>query len=135
LVVPRPLFDGMVAQALSERPNECCGFLVGVLEGGVGTVLRRFPLVNEAASPAEYHVAGHSLCAAHREMREYNLEVLAIYHSHPTSWPVPSRRDLELNYWPGVVSLIISLASESPLVRGWWLGESDYHEAHWMIQE
>ena len=135
LVVPRDLYDGMVAQALSEQPNECCGFLAGVLERGVARVLRRFPLVNEAASPVEYHVEGRSLCAAHREIRESNLQELAIYHSHPTSWPVPSRRDLERNYWPGVVSLIISLVDETPLVRGWWLGETDYREADWMIQD
>ena len=62
-------------------------------------------------------------------MTRRGLEALAVYHSHPTAAPVPSRKDLERNYWPGVVNLIISLQAAEPEVRAWWLSDEGYREA------
>ena len=65
-------------------------------------------------------------------MRAMGTELLAIYHSHPTSEPIPSRTDLERNYYGSdVVHFIISLKDAEPRMRGWWLGETDYREAEW----
>jgi proteasome lid subunit RPN8/RPN11 len=133
LEVPRDVYEAMVAQAQAELPNECCGLLAGVVEEGIGRVVKRYPLVNRAASGKEYLADGSDLCAAHRDMRERKLEVLVIYHSHPTSDPVPSKTDLARNYWPGVVHLIIGLAGPEPAVRGWWLTETDFSEADWVV--
>jgi proteasome lid subunit RPN8/RPN11 len=67
-------------------------------------------------------------------MRESGLELLAIYHSHPSTGPVPSQRDLKRNhYGDSVVHLIVSLAASPPEVRGWWLNESGFREAEWRI--
>jgi proteasome lid subunit RPN8/RPN11 len=138
LQIPRPIYEEMVAQARVERPNECCGFLAGriVEEDGrrLGRVERRYPLKNTAEEPTRrYYCNDRSQFDAHRDMRERGLEVLAIYHSHPISDPVPSRTDLEWNYWPGVVCLIVSLKPCAPLVRAWWLGEKDCTEAEWEV--
>jgi proteasome lid subunit RPN8/RPN11 len=128
----------MVAQALAERPNECCGLLGGVRQGGqdgpVGQVVQLYPLVNAAASPVEYLSDPRSMFAAIKDMRQRQLEPLAVYHSHPTSEPVPSRKDLALNYSPEVVNLIVSLATVPPTVRGWWLTDVDYREAEWSVE-
>jgi len=130
LELPRAVYDEMLDQARAEFPNECCGLLAGVLEEGVARVVRRFPLINEAASPTEY-LAAKSLGEANRQRRECGLEFLAVYHSHPTSPPVPSKKDLAEFYWDGHMSLIISLAGTEPEVRGWWLTNTDYREAEW----
>jgi proteasome lid subunit RPN8/RPN11 len=70
---------------------------------------------------------------AERAMRRQGIEVLAVYHSHPTSEPVPSRTDLERNYSSEVVNVIISLKDAEPRVRGWWLSETGYREAEWEL--
>jgi proteasome lid subunit RPN8/RPN11 len=143
LLVPRNLLDALVAQALAEQPNECCGLLAGKREGpaeaeksagGVARVVERFPLVNALASPVRYESDGPSMLRAHRDMRARGLDILAVYHSHPTSDPVPSRTDLACNYYPGVVHLIVSLTTTPPRVRGWWLTETDYREAEWEVE-
>jgi proteasome lid subunit RPN8/RPN11 len=55
---------------------------------------------------------------------------LAIYHSHPTAAPVPSKKDIKRNtYGPAVAWVIIGLAGAAPEVRAWWLSESGYREA------
>jgi proteasome lid subunit RPN8/RPN11 len=103
-------------------------------DGRVGRVVQVYPLVNAAVSPVEYLSDGRGMLAADKDMRRRGLELLAVYHSHPTSEPVPSRKDLAMNYSPEVVNLIISLATSPPTVRGWWLTEVDYREAEWSVE-
>ncbi len=138
LVLPRPLCEAMLAQAVQELPNECCGLLAGRVEPGaedgpVGRVAARYPLTNAAASEREYLSEPKDMFHAVRDMRKHGYEILAVYHSHPTSDPIPSRTDLERNYSPQVVNFIISLKDDIPLLRGWWLKETGYEEAEWQI--
>jgi proteasome lid subunit RPN8/RPN11 len=143
----------MVSQALAERPLECCGLLAGAevkpnqessaplsaAEVPVAHVVKRYPLVNDVqalrqtfADPkTEYLSDPKSMFEAVRDMRRLGLEILAVYHSHPTTPPLPSRKDLERNYSPQVVNFIISLQTDPPSVRAWWLTASDYREAEW----
>jgi proteasome lid subunit RPN8/RPN11 len=131
LQLPRKLREDMISHARAELPNECVGLLVGVLKSGMGQVVDRYPLVNAAASPIEFLSQDDSMFAAYRSMRQHGLDILAIYHSHPTSAPIPSRKDLERNYSPHVVNFIISLKDDRPLVRAWWLREDVYSELEW----
>ena len=127
LRVPPPLVEAVVAHARAALPNECVGFLAGTLAGGVGTATQCLPLVNELASPTAFLTEPRSVLAAFRAMRAAGTELLAVYHSHPTSPPVPSRRDVAENtYGPGYPWVIVGLAGGEPEVRAWWLGESDF---------
>ena len=136
LIMSRSVYEGMLWHALAERPLECCGLLAGVIrDDGIGEVWLRYPLLNAAASPVEFESDAASHFSAWNDIRRQGLEVLAVYHSHPTSQPVPSRKDLERNNWPQAVALIISLTATPPTVRGWWLSAETYHEAEWAIRE
>jgi proteasome lid subunit RPN8/RPN11 len=133
LVIPRPVFEEMLAHARAERPLECCGLLAGCVEGDRGIVRARFPLVNELASATAFRSEPRAMFAAMKAMRALGTDVLAVYHSHPASPPVPSRRDLEQNYSPGVVNVIIGLAADPPEVRGWWLRADGFDAADWEV--
>ena len=133
LVVLQGLYEEMVAQALREAPNECCGLFAGVVRDGVAVAERIYPLVNEAASPVLYESDPRSMLDAYRDMTALGLDVVAVYHSHPTSAPVPSKTDLERNYSEEVVNFIVSLVHTPPLVRGWWLTVAGYREAAWEV--
>ncbi|MFO0876354.1 MAG: M67 family metallopeptidase [Gemmataceae bacterium] len=135
LIVPRALVEAMVAQAQAELPAECCGLLAGVLRDGVGRVEVRYPLVNALASPTEYLSDARSMFEAHRDMTKRSLDVLAVYHSHPASAPIPSRKDRAQNYSEEVVNLIISLTTTPPLIRGWWLTAESHREAEWSMSD
>lgn len=129
LLLPTQILQEMIDQARAELPNECCGLLAGQLGEGVGRVQRRLPLINAAASPVEYWSDGRSLLDAHKYMDREGLELLAIYHSHPTSAPIPSKKDRERSYDENIMALIISLQSEPPEVRAWWLTPEAHCEA------
>jgi proteasome lid subunit RPN8/RPN11 len=133
LLVPRPVLAEMLAQAAAEIPNECCGILGGHPGEGdrPARVVRCYPLINAAASPVEYESEPRSMFEAYRDMRRAGLEIVAVYHSHPTAPAVPSRTDLARNYSDRVVNLIISLQNAQPEVRGWWLSADGYQDAAW----
>jgi proteasome lid subunit RPN8/RPN11 len=142
LHLPREIYEEMVAQARTELPNECCGLLGGIFEeaspgsGRIGRVTRRYPLVNAAENPTKRYASElRSIKTAYQEMDRQRLEMLAVYHSHPTSEPRPSPTDLELSVatGPDVVNLIISLHGVEPAMRGWWLTERDFREAEWCL--
>jgi proteasome lid subunit RPN8/RPN11 len=144
LLLPQKLLKEMVAQALAEQPLECCGLLAGVREEAkkgddpaksVGRVVRRYPLVNELASPREFLSDARGMFDADRDMRARGLDILAVYHSHPTSAPIPSRTDRERHWMHDVICMIVSLAASPPEVRAWWVNEEEQREAEWEITE
>ena len=102
MVVPAEIREELVAHAAAEAPNEACG--VVVLRDGV----------------AERYVAGSNGAASpYRFELEVPLETwfleddgyeLAIFHSHLSSPPRPSRTDVEnIGLWQGRPYLILSL--------------------------
>jgi proteasome lid subunit RPN8/RPN11 len=130
LVIPADVWGEILAQAQAEQPNECCGLLAGRRTAGLGEVLRRYPLPNAADSPVLYEAESRAHFDAHRDMRQESFDVLAVYHSHPTSAPVPSATDHDSwAHGPEVVCLIVSLTTSPPTVRGWWLEGGQHREA------
>lgn len=83
-------------------------------------VERMYRLVNERTSPTEYFSEPRSMLAACQDIDRAGLEIVAVYHSHPTSPPVPSKKDIEQNYLGDVVHVIVSL-DRSIEMRAWWL--------------
>ena len=120
-------------------PNECCGLLAGTIDGAglVADATDHYPLRNELESPVEFLSNPADMFAAHKEMRRNGTEILAVYHSHPTTAPVPSVHDLARNWMPNVVQIIVGLSAGTVELRGWWLMESTYQPAQieWLALE
>ena len=135
LLLPAQIRNEMFSHAQAELPNECCGQLAGqVRPDGVAEVVKRYPLINTAASPIRFRSDGKDLFDASRDMRERGIELLAIYHSHPSSDPIPSATDLKENYYGlHVVNFIISLKGGTPVMRGWLLKEESFAEVDWEL--
>lgn len=136
LRLPRPLYREMLAHAQSELPNECCGLLAGRVAGAQAEAIRCYPLVNLLACPTEYDADPSGICRANRDMRPEGLDILAFYHSHPASPPLPSKKDLARNYWgDAVIHFIISMLKEEPLMQGWRLREAGFDAADWELTD
>jgi len=98
------LFEALLREARRSLPNECCGLL-----GGRGhQALRLFPATNELASPTAFEIPVRELFSTVRGLREENLELVGIYHSHPGGENVPSVRDRERAYYPEAAYVILS---------------------------
>ncbi len=127
LVIPGPVRDAVTAHARDAFPNECCGVLAGTTAGRVATAAAAFPVGNDLASPTGYATNARDLLTASKAIRAAGWEWLAVYHSHPSSPPVPSRTDLAENtYGESVAHVIVGLAGGEAEVRAWWLGATNY---------
>lgn len=133
LHIPFRLYQDVLSHARDCAPNECCGLLAGSIIDGQGLVSHHFPLTNASESPAvEYLSDPRGMLAAEKAMRAAGLDCLAVYHSHPTSRPIPSRKDLERNaHGDSAMHLIVSLAGAEPEVACWWLLEDRFERADW----
>jgi proteasome lid subunit RPN8/RPN11 len=119
----------VVAHARADAPLECCGLLAGSADG---RVTLHFPIRNDLASPSEYLTNARDLFAASKAVRAAGAEVLAVYHSHPASHPVPSAKDVAGNHWgDAVVHLIVGLAGPEPDVRAWRITAEGYEPVAW----
>jgi proteasome lid subunit RPN8/RPN11 len=102
VVVPEAIALELAEHAQREAPNEACGLVV--LEDGVAT--RYVPGRNAAASPYRFEL---EVDPETWFLEDEGLE-LAVFHSHVSSPPRPSRTDVEnIGLWAGRPYLIHTL--------------------------
>jgi [CysO sulfur-carrier protein]-S-L-cysteine hydrolase len=104
VVIPEPIRAELEEHARAEAPNEACGLVA--LRDGVAE--RYIPGRNGAASPYRFELE--------TEPEDWFLEdegyELAVFHSHLSSPPRPSRTDVEnIGLWEGRPYLILSLGT------------------------
>ena len=115
MVIPAEVRSALVAHAEEERPNEACGLIL--LQDSV----------------AERYVRGENVAASpYRFDLKVDPEVwfledegyeLAVFHSHLSSPPRPSRTDIEnIGLWAGRPYVILSLHSGE--LAGWRIDDS-----------
>lgn len=109
---------------LEEKPLEACGILTGKGE----LVLRAYATENARQSPVFYEVDPVHQATVLREMEERGEELLAIYHSHPTTPAEPSGNDIRMAvHWPDVLRVIVSLAGPT-VVRAFLIQKGKVRE-------
>jgi len=112
--IPNTIFQKMINHALRESPMECCGILAGKGK----TVLRMYEMTNADESRTSYFTSPEEQLEVFREIEREDLNMLAIYHSHPDTIPFPSVSDVRLAFYPNVVYVIISLRDGGTCVKG-----------------
>lgn len=129
--ISRELYEEMIEHARAEAPNECVG-LLGVRDG---LAVKLYRAANAAASPLRFEIDGSEQIRYHNDIEESGLELGAIYHSHTRTEPRPSQTDISFAAgWPGVLWVIIGLASDAPDVRTWRIEGSQVAEAELDVQ-
>jgi proteasome lid subunit RPN8/RPN11 len=114
VVIPAEVRAELRAHSEEEAPNEACGLVVvkdGVAEGYVRGQ-------NAAASPYRFELE----VPPETWFLEDEGYELAVFHSHLSSPPRPSRTDVEnIGLWQGRPYLILSLNQD--LLAAWTIGD------------
>lgn len=125
--IDRPLLEEIVAHAVRDAPNECCGLVLG----REGTATSARALENVAASPFRFDIDGRELIA-YAFADEDEDQLTAIYHSHTRSPPYPSQTDVNFAAgWPGIEWLIVGVPKAEdaePEVRSYLIEEGAIRE-------
>ena len=129
-MIPKGIYDELLAHAREDAPNECCG-LIGGTDGRAATVYRA---VNAEASPLRYNLDPQDQFRIMSEMDEAGEELVAIYHSHTQSPAYPSQTDINLAAYPDAIYLIVSLAPGEEPLRGFNIVDGEVSEAELSIE-
>jgi proteasome lid subunit RPN8/RPN11 len=106
LTIPAEVRAALVAHATAELPNEACGLLLFA----DGVAVEYVP--GENASPSPYHFELRIDPLAWAEINDRDV-VQAVFHSHLSSPPRPSRTDVEhIGLWAGQPYVIYTVRTD-----------------------
>jgi len=106
-------------------PQECCGLLLG--EDDVASRVLRCRNVHPTPE-TRYVIDQARVFEAFRQSRDFDRELVAIYHSHPRSPAYPSPTDRAEAQWPEAAYVLVSLRAEPPEVYAYRIGEKGVRE-------
>jgi proteasome lid subunit RPN8/RPN11 len=136
LVIPRDVYDAMVAHCLEGMPNEACGFIGGKADGTQRAATRLYPMTNAAASPVFYRPDDREMLAALKDMDERDLDVASIFHSHVATRAYPSPTDIREAHYPDAVFVIVSFEErDNPQAKGYLIHKQDWRDATGEVEE
>ena len=121
----------MLDQARAEAPIEACGMLAG----SEGRVSKLYRMTNADAAGDHFMMTPEEQFAVVKDIRAEGLSMLAIYHSHPETPARPSEEDIRLALTGGVIYAIVSLAEETPVVKGFLIDNDSVTEVPVTIEE
>ena len=114
----------IIDHMIREVPNECCGIVAG--QGGRST--RVYAIVNSAGTPDRYLMDAQEQLDAMLDAQRNGWDLLAFYHSHPRTAPIPSQVDVRMALQSGWLDVYYVLASlenaNAPELRAYTIEQS-----------
>lgn len=118
--------DEIRAHAAHDYPYECCGVLLGEVQGTLKVVTAIKPLenVHEEGHERRFRIDEKAMFQLMREERAGGPKILGFYHSHPDHPARPSGYDLE---WasPWYSYIIVAVAKGTPQEMTCWTLNDD----------
>jgi [CysO sulfur-carrier protein]-S-L-cysteine hydrolase len=121
----------MLEDVTLRAPNEACGMVAG-LDGYSENI---FIITNVLKSPFRFRMAPDEQLNAFNEVDRLQLELLAIYHSHPSGPIEPSPTDINEFAYPGVIYLIWSQNDQDWVCHGYRIANKKVVEVPIIIIE
>ena len=130
IIISKLVYQQMIGHAKKGYPNEACGILAGPLRNTSTSAIKTsadaddivvsdfFPMTNMDNASISYFMDPKEQLLVFKKMREKNIEMAGIFHSHVASEASPSQKDIRLAFYPEVSYLIVSLSDiKKPVLR------------------
>lgn len=112
LRITEALLDEIRRHGARAYPNECCGAMLGVVNGEIKEVRELLSLDNRRegeAARTRFLITADDYRLAEKTARQKELEILGFYHSHPDHPARPSEFDRE-HAWPWYSYIVVRVA-------------------------
>ena len=112
LKIPKSALDSLRRHGEETYPHECCGVLLGTLDGDISTTVTSTARCGNtrADSPQNrYNIDPRELMNIQREAMKAGLDIVGFYHSHPDHPARWSATDLAEAHWTGCSYVITSV--------------------------
>jgi len=129
--------------AESTYPEECCGLLLGQIQGDVKTLIEVLPAENSWGDEADndfqtiettsrqsskrnrFSIAPKVMFEVQKEVRSRNLDIIGIFHSHPDNPARPSEFDRAIA-WQSYSYIIVSVQQGKACDLKSWILDDDH---------
>ena len=130
LEINKSNYERIMAHLLGLHPLEGCGLMAG--RNGVVQII--YQISNRLNSPVAFEMDPEEQLAAMLDIEQRELELLAIYHSHPHGPATPSAVDIKMNYYPKTAHVIVSWSDpDRPTARAFRIQGGDISEIPFQI--
>ncbi|UOQ45224.1 M67 family metallopeptidase [Halobacillus salinarum] len=129
MIIPQSIYQEMIKHGYSSLPYEACGFLAGK-ENLVQSI---WTMENELKSDRRFFVNKQVVKNNLEQIKNRGEQVMAVYHSHPTTAPVPSWSDLAHHMDQKIKMMIVSFKYPSPKVKCYQITPSSFRESPFLI--
>ena len=111
LRLSQTVYDEIRRHGEETYPNECCGALLGTVEGDARVVSASVRCRNLRTDSAadRYEIDPVEMVRIQRDARPRGLDIVGFYHSHPDHPARWSPTDLEQAFWLGCSYVITSV--------------------------
>ena len=111
LKLTQSLYDALRAHGEETYPHECCGVLLGQMDGDTRTVTSTARAGNTRTDSAHnrYNIDPKDLIRIQREGRDRGEDIVGFYHSHPDHPAQWSQTDFAEAHWFGCSYVITSV--------------------------
>jgi proteasome lid subunit RPN8/RPN11 len=138
LRIPQFALEELRRHGEETYPNECCGVLLGSLDGGARRVSRAVRCGNTRSDQPQtrYNIDPKELIGIQREARERGEDVVGFYHSHPEHPARWSETDLAEAHWTGCSYVITAVeGGRAGRTRSFELAGQSEEEKHFVDEE
>jgi proteasome lid subunit RPN8/RPN11 len=111
LKIDKERYDAVRQHGEETYPHECCGVLLGQIDGDIKTVTTTARAGNTRTDSAHnrYNIDPKELIRIQREGRDRGEDIVGFYHSHPDHPARWSVTDLSEAHWFGCSYVITSV--------------------------
>ncbi|GEL78478.1 M67 family metallopeptidase [Tenuibacillus multivorans] len=124
LILPNQCYQEIIVSTQSQLPYEACGFLSGTHD----QIQSVWPLENQLQSNLRFFVDKKTVRSTIKQFEAVQEDLIAIYHSHPTSKPLPSYGDIKNHMSDQVLMMIVSYKYHEPSVKCFQILNQHYQE-------
>lgn len=135
-ILERRHFNDILNHSIKGLPNESCGLLGGIVDGDKKIVQMVYPLKNIDRSPEHFSMDIQEQFKVISDIRKNRWQLLANFHSHPSSPARPSEEDIRLAFDPGISYLILSLENcKSPVLKSFIIADKNVNLEELIVLE
>jgi len=115
LFISRAHWEQMEGDVRARLPEEACGLIIG--ESNRSRFI--IPITNIFHSSSRFRMEPKEQLDAFLLAEDHGMEILAVYHSHPTGMTKPSAADFMELTFPGIIYVIWSIEASQWNCRGY----------------
>ena len=127
IVLPDELEQAIRGHGEETFPDECCGFMLGSVNGEDRRVVELMRADNDREDEEQYHrflITPEAYMQGEKAARSKDLDIVGFYHSHPNAPARPSQYDLD-HAWPFYSYVIVSIMDKNADTMTSWILKDD----------